>query len=78
MSEPKNAFEIFQFLDKSNCGECGEKTCLAFAGAVFTGKRKLRECPKLNQEVIERFSVAPDDRETSEQNREEYLIRLSP
>jgi hypothetical protein len=76
LSEPKNAFEIFQFLDKSNCGECGEKTCLAFAGAVFTGKRKLRECPKLNQEVIERFSVAPDDRETSEQNREEYLKRL--
>lgn len=76
MSEPKNAFEIFQFLDKSNCGECGEKTCLAFAGAVFTGKRKLRECPKLNEEVIERFSAAPDDRETSEQNREEYLKRL--
>ena len=23
MSKPKNAFEIFRLLDKSNCGQCG-------------------------------------------------------
>jgi CO dehydrogenase/acetyl-CoA synthase gamma subunit (corrinoid Fe-S protein) len=48
--------EIFQLLDKSNCRECGEKTCLAFAGAVFQGKRKIADCPKLERETIERFS----------------------
>jgi ArsR family metal-binding transcriptional regulator len=37
--KPKNAFEIFHFLDKSNCKQCGEKTCLAFAGAVSWGKK---------------------------------------
>ncbi|MBW1753989.1 MAG: Fe-S cluster protein, partial [Deltaproteobacteria bacterium] len=35
MPQPKNAMEIFRHLDKSNCRECREKTCLAFAGAVF-------------------------------------------
>ncbi len=48
--------EIFQLLDKSNCRECGEKTCLAFAGAVCTGRRRLGQCPKLDQKTLARFS----------------------
>jgi hypothetical protein len=76
MYRPKNAIEIFQLLEKSNCKECGEKTCLAFAGAVFTGQRELRECPKLNQEVIERLCGKPDERKAGEQDREEYLKKL--
>lgn len=73
---PKNAFEIFLLLDKSNCGKCGEKTCLAFAGAVFLGRRKIHECPKLNEEVIERFKGEPDKTATREQNPEDRLERL--
>lgn len=61
MPQPKHAMEIFQLLDKSNCRECGEKTCLAFAGAVFQGKRKIAECPKLDRETIKRFSGAQED-----------------
>lgn len=76
MCQTKNAMEIFQLLEKSNCKECGEKTCLAFAGAVFTGRKELRECPKLNREIIERFSRDTDDRKAGEQNREEHLKRL--
>ena len=60
MSKPKNAFEIFGFLDKSNCRKCGEKTCLAFAGAVFLGQKKIHECPKLSREALERFVGEPD------------------
>jgi hypothetical protein len=60
MSKPKNAFEIFQLLERSNCGNCGEKTCLAFAGAVFTGRRRINECPRLDSSVIKRFSETPD------------------
>jgi len=76
MPQPKNAMEIFQLLDNSNCRECGVKTCLAFAGAVFTGQRKLDECPKLNRETIERFSGEPESQNTVEQNRAEYLKKL--
>lgn len=76
MPPPKNAMEIFQLLDKSNCRECGEKTCLAFAGAVFQGRRKLAECPKLDREIIERFSGEAPEQKIAEQNRDEYLQQL--
>jgi hypothetical protein len=61
-SKPKNALEIFQLLDKSNCRKCGEKTCLAFAGAVFQEKRKLQECPQLPQDLVEKLSGAIETR----------------
>jgi hypothetical protein len=76
MPPPKNAMEIFQQLDMSNCRECGEKTCLAFAGAVFQGQRKLAECPKLDRETIERFSGEAQNQNAAEQNRDEYLKQL--
>ncbi len=53
MAVVKNAMEVFNLLDKSNCRKCGEKTCLAFAGAVFMGKRRLQECPKLENKDFE-------------------------
>lgn len=52
-----NAMEIFRYLEKSNCRECGEKTCLAFAGAVFCGTRRIGECPRLGAEAKEKFTV---------------------
>jgi hypothetical protein len=75
MPEPRSALEIYQLLEKSNCRECGEKTCLAFAGAVFTARRKLDECPKLDKKTIERFS--PDNRSTPfEGEGQEFLKNL--
>ncbi len=65
--------EIFKLLDKSNCRECGEKTCLAFAGAVFQGQRKIRECPKLDQAVISLYSDDSEQKNSLEQNGDEYL-----
>ena len=76
MPQPKNAMEIFQLLDKSNCRECGEKTCLAFAGAVFMGQKKPGDCPKLDQKTIVRFFGQSENQNTVEQNRDEYLITL--
>jgi len=48
-----NPVEILKLLDKSNCGECGEKTCLAFAGAVFQRRRSLAECPRVDRKIVE-------------------------
>jgi hypothetical protein len=75
MPRPRNAMEIYQFLDKSNCRDCGEKTCLAFAGAVYTGRRKIADCPKLPQDTIEKFSDTNLPK-TIEQNRDAYLQTL--
>lgn len=52
----RNAMEIFSVLDKSNCRLCGEKTCLAFAGGVFLGRKKLRDCPKITEELLEKLA----------------------
>jgi hypothetical protein len=76
MPQPKHAMEIFQLLDKSNCRECGEKTCLAFAGAVFQGRRKIADCPKLDRETIARFSGGDKNQNNVFQEGADYLQEL--
>ncbi|MBI5594407.1 MAG: DUF3786 domain-containing protein [Deltaproteobacteria bacterium] len=76
MPKPQNAMTIFQLLDKSNCRKCGEKACLAFAGAVFTGKRPLSECPKLDRHIIDAYSDDSQNPYDVEQNRDDYLEHL--
>lgn len=55
MTQLSSTVDILKLLDKSNCRECGEPTCLAFAAAVFQGKRSLDECPRLDPEVVEQY-----------------------
>jgi hypothetical protein len=78
MAKMNNLMELFQLLDKSNCRKCNEKTCLAFAAAVFQGRKDITECPKLTPEVIARFSDRPTSGQlpTIEENRDEYLASL--
>jgi hypothetical protein len=74
-SKPKNALEIFQLLDKSNCHKCGEKTCLAFASAVFLDQRKLHECPQLPREIAEQLAGTIETRHPFEPGLK-YLEQL--
>jgi hypothetical protein len=76
MPRPKNAMEIFQRLDKSNCRDCGEKTCLAFAGAVFKGQKRIEECPKLDRATIDRFSEPNQNQASGEQDQDDVLLGL--
>jgi len=76
MPKPRNAMTIFQLLDKSNCKQCGEKACMAFAGAVFTGRRPLSECPKLDQDIIDAYSDDFQNLYDVEQNRDDFLEQL--
>ena len=55
MPAPQNAMEIFRLLEKSNCRKCGEKTCLAFAGAVYQQRRQLADCPYLDPATVNLF-----------------------
>ena len=55
MAQVNNAMEIFQFLPKTNCKECGESACLAFAGAVFTGKVGLASCPHVPESKLKQY-----------------------
>jgi ArsR family metal-binding transcriptional regulator len=42
--------DIWKLLPRSNCGQCDEATCLAFAVAVVQQKRLLTECPPLQSD----------------------------
>jgi len=70
-----NAMEIFSQLNKSNCRECGEKTCLAFAGAVFTGRRSIHDCPHLAAEVKIRLAAAGDQQPSTAAEEETAELR---
>lgn len=76
MVAAKNAMEIFSILDKSNCRKCGEKTCLAFAGAVFLGKRRIDQCPSLSAADIARFSDETLLQKGPEEEQDEYIESL--
>jgi ArsR family metal-binding transcriptional regulator len=42
--------EILKRLPKTNCGKCGEPTCLVFAVVVCEGGKSAEDCPELNAE----------------------------
>jgi acetyl-CoA decarbonylase/synthase complex subunit gamma len=43
--------QIFKLLPKTNCGECGVPTCLAFAMNLAAGKAELDSCPYVSDEA---------------------------
>ncbi|MBF0529590.1 MAG: acetyl-CoA decarbonylase/synthase complex subunit gamma, partial [Deltaproteobacteria bacterium] len=42
--------QIFKLLPKTNCGECGTPTCLAFAMNLASGKAELGACPYVSED----------------------------
>lgn len=53
---------IFKLLPKTNCGECGVPTCMAFAMALASGKATLSQCPYVSdaaKEALESATAPP-------------------
>jgi acetyl-CoA decarbonylase/synthase complex subunit gamma len=50
--------QIFKMLPKTNCGECGVPTCLAFAMNLAAGKAELASCPYVSEEAKATLSEA--------------------
>ncbi|RUM87543.1 MAG: Fe-S cluster protein [Thermodesulfatator sp.] len=50
--------EIVKRLPRTNCGECGEPSCLAFAVALAAGKVSPEACPYLSPDLAREFSQA--------------------
>lgn len=48
--------QIFKLLPKTNCGECGVPTCLAFAMNLASGKAELDKCPYVSDEAREKLT----------------------
>ena len=59
---PLTGIEIYKLLPKTNCGECGVPTCLAFAMSLAAGKAELAACPYVSDEAkakLEEASAPP-------------------
>ena len=44
--------DIWKMLPGTNCGECGEATCMAFAANLLLGKRLPDECPTIQTDPV--------------------------
>jgi len=56
------AIEFFKLLPKTNCKECGQPTCLAFAMLLANQKAKIDDCPHVSQSsksALEESSAPP-------------------
>ena len=48
---------IFKLLPKTNCGDCGVPTCLAFAMNLAAGKAELDACPHVSEAAKEMLAA---------------------
>ena len=76
MAQLNNPMEIFKLLERSNCRQCNETTCLAFASAVFRGQKQLDECPRLDTNVIEMFGGKNERQSSIEQDMDKAVKQL--
>ena len=72
--EQWNVMTVLKHLNKSNCRECGAPTCTAFAALVVQGRKELRECPHLSEEIIRRMGELPGrNKDEVEEIRDDLL-----
>jgi acetyl-CoA decarbonylase/synthase complex subunit gamma len=55
-----SGLEIFKLLPKTNCGECGVPTCMAFAMKLAQKKAELAECPHVSDQAQEVLGAASE------------------
>lgn len=76
MPKPKNAMEVFKHLENSNCRECGEKSCLAFAGAVYQARKNIGMCPRLDADIIDLYSDSESRTGGNEEMGDQFVAKL--
>jgi len=76
MTRFKTPLEIYALLPKTNCGDCGTATCLAFAAAVLKQEKQAVDCPHLDQATLDRLGGAISRQVNIESIREEQLKEL--
>lgn len=50
--------DIFKLLPKTNCGECGVPTCMAFAMKLAAKNAELSACPYASEEAVNKIGAA--------------------
>jgi len=55
-----SGLDIFKLLPKTNCGDCGVPTCMAFAMKIAQKKTELSSCPYASQEAKAALGAASE------------------
>lgn len=55
-----SGLDIFKLLPKTNCGDCGVPTCMAFAMKLAQKKAELSECPHASEEAKANLGAASE------------------
>ncbi|MFC1585969.1 DUF3786 domain-containing protein [Fibrobacterota bacterium] len=76
MQNTASPIVIYKATNKSNCEECGEKTCFAFASLAAKGLKAVSDCPYLPDEDKERFAIEIDQKKAGEGFLDETFLAL--
>ena len=76
MSQIKTPLELYKQLPKTNCGDCGISTCLAFAAAVIKEEKKPADCPHIDRDAAAQLEGRIRRQVNIEMIREEQLQEL--
>jgi len=60
MTMALSGLDIFKLLPKTNCGDCGVPTCMAFAMKLAQKKAELTECPHASDEAQATLGAASE------------------
>lgn len=63
LPQPK---EVYALLPQTNCGDCGEATCIAFTVKLIKGEKRVEECPHLASEYAGKIYRILEDMDDSE------------
>ncbi|MHB8845734.1 MAG: DUF3786 domain-containing protein [Nitrospirota bacterium] len=72
----KTPLELYKRLPRTNCGDCGMASCLAFAAAVIREEKRLPDCPHLGRDAAAALEGRIRKQVNIESIREEQLIEL--
>jgi len=76
MAATRNPLDIYKHLPKSNCGQCPDRTCLAFASAIVGGHENFADCPHLDEAAAARIAAYLTGSQPAHHGQEAELRRL--
>jgi len=76
MTEIRNPLELYKFLPKTNCGQCGVPSCMAFAARILQGLLSINACPYLEKGIPELLSRRIVRRKTPDDEHDEVIKQL--
>jgi hypothetical protein len=76
MQNLKTPLELYKLLPRTNCGECGVSSCMAFAAAVIKQEKNLSDCPHLDPAVAAKYGGSIERQKNLETIQEEQLGKL--